>query len=97
MSKELLEASRDALRILVTPTGFPDAKKGRTAEQQKAFDRFCSAIAKAERNQGYEPLAFVKKVDEMIRMGRPSDHLWDYCVTNRERVIARAEGKAVQS
>lgn len=40
-----------------------------------------------------ELLEFVKRVDEIIRQGRPSNHLWNYCVENRESIITKAEGK----
>ena len=42
---QLLEALREALRVLVTPRGFPDKDKGRTDEQQRAFDAARAAIA----------------------------------------------------
>lgn len=61
----------------------------RDCEHQAEYARLFAAAP--------ELLAFVKTIDEMIRMGRPSDHLWNYCVENREALLALAEGKAVQS
>lgn len=45
---ELLAALEDTLRVLVTPAGLPDKGKGRTQEQQAAFDAAMRAIAKAK-------------------------------------------------
>lgn len=36
---ELIEAVSDLLRLCVTPKGMPDKGKGRTDEQQAAFDK----------------------------------------------------------
>lgn len=33
-------------------------------------------------------LAFIQRIDEIIRQGRPSDHLWNYCVENRDAALA---------
>lgn len=44
---ELLAALQDALRVLVTPSGFPDKGNGRTDEQQAAYDAAQAAIRKA--------------------------------------------------
>lgn len=43
---ELLAALKEALRTLVTPQGFPDAKH-RTQEQQAAYDQARAAITNA--------------------------------------------------
>jgi hypothetical protein len=47
----LLEALQETLRVLVTPQGFPDKNKGRTQEQQDAFDQSRQAIAQATGEQ----------------------------------------------
>jgi hypothetical protein len=44
---DLLAALRETLRVLVTPMGLPEVGKGRTEEQQVAFDAARAAIAKA--------------------------------------------------
>ena len=44
---DLLAALKEALRVLATPGGFPDKGKGRTEEQQRAFDAARNALAKA--------------------------------------------------
>jgi hypothetical protein len=43
----LLRALKNVLRYCVTPTGMPDKNKGRTEEQQRAFDSARAAIALA--------------------------------------------------
>ena len=44
---DLLSALEEALRVLVTAGGFPDKGKGRTDEQQAAYDAARKAIRKA--------------------------------------------------
>jgi hypothetical protein len=44
---DLLAALEEVLRHCVTVRGFPDKGKGRTAEQQAAYDAARTAIAKA--------------------------------------------------
>lgn len=47
---ELREALFDTLRYLVTPTGFKEKGKGRTEQQQAAFDRARTILSKTNHN-----------------------------------------------
>ena len=45
---ELVGALRELMRLCVTPKGFPDKGKGRTHEQQAAFDEARALLASIE-------------------------------------------------